>query len=153
MIRIVLLGVVLAAVWWFWRRMNNRQGAASTPPTTEGSLSRPEAADPVGEPTASTVDHGGAVPEAEPRSAEPPVAEPLIAEPFVAEPAVVEAGEVAACPLCGVLIAVSAEDGCGRPDCPIPALAEAFNEQLRMEADAASGAGGGSGPLRGGGAG
>ncbi len=43
--------------------------------------------------------------------------------------AAAEAAETAQCPLCQAYVPVTAEGGCGRDDCPIPALAEALAEQ------------------------
>lgn len=43
--------------------------------------------------------------------------------------AAAEAAETAQCPVCQSYVAVTAEGGCGREDCPIPALAEALAEQ------------------------
>lgn len=86
MIRILLLGLVLAGVWYLYR-MVTQQGAstASAPP-----------------------------PEAAPANDAGP-----------ADPAEAEAEDMAECPVCRAYLPVSAHEGCGRPDCPIPALAAA----------------------------
>ncbi len=46
-----------------------------------------------------------------------------------AEAAAEAAAETAQCPVCQAYVPVTAEGGCGREDCPIPALAEALAEQ------------------------
>jgi hypothetical protein len=40
-----------------------------------------------------------------------------------------EAKETAECPLCKAYVPVTAEGGCGREECPIPALAEAMADE------------------------
>jgi hypothetical protein len=52
-----------------------------------------------------------------------------------AETATERAAETAQCPVCQNYVAVTAEGGCGREDCPIPALAEAMAEQAGAEAE------------------
>ncbi|MFN6999845.1 hypothetical protein [Elioraea tepidiphila] len=89
MIRLVLLGLVLAGVWYLYR-MVTQQGAASTPP-----------------PAQPANDAGPA------EAAPPPEA---------------EAEEMTECPVCRAYLPVGAHEGCGRPDCPIPAVAAAQEE-------------------------
>jgi uncharacterized iron-regulated membrane protein len=86
-IRLVLLGLVLAGVWYLYR-MVTRQGASTA-----------------------------AVPPPEPAND---------AAPAEAE---AEAEEMAECPVCRAYLPVSAHEGCGRPDCPIPAVAAAAAEE------------------------
>ncbi|TQF77835.1 hypothetical protein FK498_10975 [Elioraea sp. Yellowstone] len=87
MIRLVLLGLVLAGVWYLYR-MVTQQGTSTA-----------------------------AVPPPEPANdAAPPEAE-------------AEAEEMAECPVCRAYLPVSAHEGCGRPDCPIPAVAAAVAEE------------------------
>jgi len=98
-VRLLLLGLVLAGVWYLYR-MVTRHGQTS-----------PAAADlPPGE--------GAEAARA--------------ANEAAAEPAEEELQE---CPVCRAYLPQSASDGCGRPDCPVPALAAA-------RAEGASGAGG-----------
>jgi hypothetical protein len=92
-IRLVLLGLVLAGVWYLYR-MVTQQGAATTPPAP---------------PPANDPGPAEAAPEAEPE-------------------------EMAECPICRAYLPVSAHEGCGRPDCPIPAVAAAEREQAAEEA-------------------
>lgn len=92
MIRLLLLGLVLAGVWYLYR-MVTKQGPAA--PSLGQSA----------ESTAAVEEEG--------RKAE--------TEPAPAE----EAEEMQECPVCRAYLPVSATDGCGRPDCPIPALAAA----------------------------
>lgn len=44
-------------------------------------------------------------------------------------PAAAEAKETAECPVCRAYVPITAEGGCGREECPIPALAEAMAEE------------------------
>lgn len=44
-------------------------------------------------------------------------------------PAEAEAKETAECPVCKAYVPITAEGGCGREECPIPALAEAMAEE------------------------
>jgi hypothetical protein len=39
-----------------------------------------------------------------------------------------EAEDLAECPICRAYLPVTAHEGCGRPDCPIPAVASAQEE-------------------------
>lgn len=87
MIRILLLGLVLAGVWYLYR-MVTRQGAGTA-----------------------------AVPPPEPANDAAP-----------AETAEAEAEEMTECPVCRAYLPVNAHEGCGRPDCPIPAVAAAQEE-------------------------
>ncbi len=99
MIRILLLGLVLAGVWYLYRMVTRQTGA-------EPSLSsRAEAAREAG---------GGAESTAE----------------SAAEQAD-EQEEMQECPVCRAYLPASATDGCGRPDCPIPALAAARESEPR----------------------
>jgi hypothetical protein len=41
-----------------------------------------------------------------------------------------EVAETAECPVCKAYVSVKAEGGCGREECPIPALAEAMAEDM-----------------------
>ncbi|WP_439579374.1 hypothetical protein [Elioraea sp.] len=91
MIRLVLLGLVLAGVWYLYR-MVTQQGAAAAAPT-----------------------------------ASPPANDAGPAE-AAAESAEDQAEELAECPICRAYLPVSAHEGCGRPDCPIPAVAAAQEE-------------------------
>lgn len=91
-IRLLLLGLVLAGVWYLYR-MVTRQGSAA--PTLGQSAG-----------TAAAVEGEGEKAEAEPARVE-------------------EAEEMQECPVCRAYLPATATDGCGRPDCPIPALAAA----------------------------
>lgn len=87
MIRLVLLGLVLAGVWYLYRMVTQQgPGAATTPPP-----------------------------------APPPAND---AAPTEAAPEE-QAEEMTECPICRAYLPVSAHEGCGRPDCPIPAVAAA----------------------------
>jgi hypothetical protein len=44
-----------------------------------------------------------------------------------------EAKETAECPVCKAYVSITAEGGCGREECPIPALAEAMAEEAEAE--------------------
>ncbi len=90
MIRLVLLGLVLAGVWYLYR-MVTQQGPGATP-----SPSPPPAND---------------------------------AGPAEATPSEEQAEEMTECPICRAYLPVSAHEGCGRPDCPIPAVAAAQEEE------------------------
>jgi hypothetical protein len=87
-IRLVLLGLVLAGVWYLYR-MVTQQGAATTPPPAQPAN------------------------DAGPAEAAAPEA---------------ETEEMTECPICRAYLPVSAHEGCGRPDCPIPAVAAAQQE-------------------------
>lgn len=50
-------------------------------------------------------------------------------EPDPTVPAPGEAAETAECPQCHAYVPVTAENGCGREDCPIPELAAAMAEE------------------------
>jgi len=103
-IRILLLGLVLAGVWYLYR-MVTQQGASGTTP-------------------AAPANDAAAVP---PPTAEPEAsaAEAAASDQAAAleEAAMAEAQEMIECPLCHAYVPEGAHDGCGRPDCPIPALA------------------------------
>lgn len=92
-IRLVLLGLVLAGVWYLYR-MVTQQGAATTPPP-----------------------------------APPPAND---AGPAEATSAEADAEEMTECPICRAYLPVSAHEGCGRPDCPIPAVAAAQEEEAEQ---------------------
>jgi hypothetical protein len=100
-IRILLLGLVLAGVWYLYR-MVTQQNAAASPPVEPANDAAPVA------------------PPQEEAAPEPPVSEQASA---LEEAAVSEAQEMIECPLCQAYVPENAHDGCGRPDCPIPALA------------------------------
>jgi uncharacterized iron-regulated membrane protein len=87
-IRLVLLGLVLAGVWYLYR-MVTQQSAATTPPPAQ--------------PANDTDPAEAAAPEA-------------------------ATEEMTECPICRAYLPVSAQEGCGRPDCPIPAVAAAQAE-------------------------
>jgi uncharacterized iron-regulated membrane protein len=89
-IRLVLLGLVLAGVWYLYR-MVTQQGPGAT--------------------------------------AAPPPAPPPANDAGPAETAEAPAEEMAECPICRAYLPVSAHEGCGRPDCPIPAVAAAQAEE------------------------
>jgi hypothetical protein len=107
-IRILLLGLVLAGVWYLYR-MVTQQGASGTTPAA---------------PANDTANTPGAVPPPSPEP-EAPASEAAPSEQAAAleEAAVAEAQEMIECPLCHAYVPEGAHDGCGRPDCPIPALA------------------------------
>jgi hypothetical protein len=102
-IRILLLGLVLAGVWYLYRMVTQQGAKAGTPPTptTEDGTASPASGD------------GEAQPEAEAASSPEPAAPE--------QPA--EAQEMLECPLCHAYVPEGARDGCGRPDCPIPLIA------------------------------
>ncbi len=97
MIRLLLLGLVLAGVWYLYRVVT-QQGSAST----AGELPQAQAPDPPGE------------------TGEP-------------SPASSDAEEMIECPVCRAYLQASAVEGCGRPDCPIPALAAARAEEAHRD--------------------
>jgi hypothetical protein len=107
-IRILLLGLVLAGVWYLYR-MVTQQNAAATPTVEPAN----DAAAPVapGE-------------EAAPREEAAPEPPPSEQAAALEEAAVSEAQEMIECPLCQAYVPETANDGCGRPECPIPALAD-----------------------------
>jgi hypothetical protein len=106
-IRILLLGLVLAGVWYLYRMVT--QAKPSAAPIAPA---QPEAAMPPPEP--ETAGPEAAAPEAE-----------TTAAPKAEGAAVAEAEEMIECPLCSAYVPETAQDGCGRPDCPIPTLAAA----------------------------
>lgn len=107
MIRILLLGLVLAGVWYLYR-MVTQQNAAAAP-----------AVEPANDAAAPGVTGEEAAP-AEEAAPEPPPSEQADA---LEEAAVSEAQEMIECPLCQAYVPETAHEGCGRPDCPVPALA------------------------------
>lgn len=88
MIRLLLLGLVLAGVWYLYRMVTQQGAGTAAPP-----------------------------PEAAPANDTGP-----------AEAAEPEAEDMAECPVCRAYLPVNAHEGCGRPDCPIPAVAAAQEE-------------------------
>jgi hypothetical protein len=100
-IRILLLGLVLAGVYYLYRMVTQQ---------------KPIVPDAANEPTPI----GAAAPDApaEPESEAAPEATPEAAP----GPAAAEAAEMIECPLCQAYVPETAHDGCGRPDCPIPTL-------------------------------
>lgn len=94
MIRLVLLGLVLAGVWYLYR-MVTQQGPGA----------------------------------AAPASSPPPANDPGPAEAAPEE----QAEDMIECPICRAYLPVGAHEGCGRPDCPIPAMAAAEREQAAEE--------------------
>jgi len=102
-IRILLLGLVLAGVWYLYRMVTQQKGAAApvAPAAEQAAVSPPG-------------------PEAEKAADAPGEAAREQAPP---EPAMAEAEEMIECPLCQAYVPETAHDGCGRPDCPIPTLA------------------------------
>lgn len=99
MIRLLLLGLVLAGVWYLYRMVTEQTGA-------KPSLGRPSG-------------------EAREASAAPETSAEVAAEQSD------QAEEMQECPVCRAYLPVSATDGCGRPDCPIPALAAARASEPR----------------------
>lgn len=61
-------------------------------------------------------------------AAPPPEAANDAAPDQAAEVQAEEAEELAECPICRAYVPVTAHEGCGRPDCPIPAVASAQEE-------------------------
>lgn len=108
MIRILLLGLVLAGVWYLYRMVTQQKPSGATPvaPANDAAQVPPPA--------------GG-----DDASQEPPPSGPAAA---AEEPAAAETQEMLECPLCHAYVPEAARDGCGRPDCPIPALAAARGE-------------------------
>lgn len=104
MIRILLLGLVLAGVFFLYRMVTQQKPAV------------PDAAK---EPTPI----GAATPEATPEAAAEAAAEAERAATAAPEPAMADAAEMIECPLCQAYVPETAHDGCGRPECPIPTLA------------------------------
>lgn len=103
MIRILLLGLVLAGVWYLYRMVTQQNAAAA--PTVEPANDATAAPPP---------------PAEEQAAAEPP---PSAQAEALEEAAGSEAQEMIECPACQAYVPETAHDGCGRPDCPIPALA------------------------------
>lgn len=115
MIRILLLGLVLAGVWYLYRMVTQQKpGAAPLGAANDAAPVPPSAADGAA---------GEGAPAAEPRSAE--ASGTASTQAAADEAAAVEAEELVECPLCHAYVPERAHDGCGRPDCPIPALAAA----------------------------
>jgi uncharacterized iron-regulated membrane protein len=108
-IRILLLGLVLAGVWYLYR-MVTQQNATAAPPVQPANDAAPVQA------TAEAATEAGA---------EQPASEQAASEQAAAleEAAIAEAQEMIECPVCQAYVPETAHDGCGRPDCPIPALA------------------------------
>ncbi len=106
MIRILLLGLVLAGVWYLYK-MVTQQNAAGAPPAPPADDQKP----------------------VEPPQAEEPAPEPAAEAPSeqasALEREAADAQEMMECPVCQAYVPETAHDGCGRPDCPIPALAAA----------------------------
>ncbi|WP_114374444.1 hypothetical protein [Elioraea thermophila] len=96
MIRLLLLGLVLAGVWYLYRMVTKQGPAAPTLGQSAG--------------TAAAVEGEKAEAASEPGE---------------------EAEEMQECPVCRAYLPSSATDGCGRPDCPIPALAAARASEPR----------------------
>jgi hypothetical protein len=108
-IRILLLGLVLAGVYYLYRMVTQQKPSlpdAANDATPIGSAAPEPAAE------AAAEDAPAKAAEAEPA--------PTAAAP---EPALAEAAEMIECPLCQAYVPETAHDGCGRPGCPIPALA------------------------------
>lgn len=109
MIRILLLGLVLAGVYYLYRMVTQQKPSlpdAANDATPIGSA----AAEPATE--AAADDAPAQTAEAEPAPG-----------PAAPEPVMADAAEMIECPLCQAYVPETAHDGCGRPDCPIPALA------------------------------
>jgi len=104
-IRILLLGLVLAGVWYLYR-MVTQQGASGATPI-------------------APADDAAAVPP--PAEGEAPQAA-AAGQDASLEEAAAEPRDMIECPLCHAYVPEAARDGCGRPDCPIPALAAARGE-------------------------
>jgi hypothetical protein len=107
-IRILLLGLVLAGVYYLYRMV------------TQQKPSLPDAAN-----DATPIGSAAAEPAAEAAAEEGPAqaADAEAAPEPAPEPALAEAAEMIECPLCQAYVPETAHDGCGRPDCPIPAIA------------------------------
>ncbi|MCS6853793.1 MAG: hypothetical protein NZ523_03405 [Elioraea sp.] len=95
MIRLLLLGLVLAGVWYLYRMVTKQTPAAPSSGEAGGA--------------AASVEGEGQKAETASERAE-------------------EAEEMQECPVCRAYLPWNATDGCGRPDCPIPALAAARSE-------------------------
>jgi hypothetical protein len=104
-IRILLLGLVLAGVWYLYRMVTQQGASGATPvaPANDAAGVPPPAE---GEPEAAASEQAAALEEV----------------------AAAEAQEMIECPLCHAYVPKGAHDGCGRPDCPIPALAAARDQ-------------------------
>ncbi|WP_144186511.1 hypothetical protein [Elioraea rosea] len=115
MIRILLLGLVLAGVWYLYRmvtQQNASGGAAVTPANDKEPVAPPLAEAPAAD-TFATDAPSEAMAASEQASA------------LEREASAADAEEMIECPVCQAYVPETAHDGCGRPDCPIPALAEA----------------------------
>jgi uncharacterized iron-regulated membrane protein len=99
-IRILLLGLVLAGVWYLYR-MVTQQNATAAPPVPPANDAAPAEA-------------------AAEAATEQPASEQAAA---LEQAAIAEAQEMIECPVCQAYVPETAHDGCGRPDCPVPALA------------------------------
>jgi uncharacterized iron-regulated membrane protein len=99
-IRILLLGLVLAGVWYLYR-MVTQQNATAAPPVQPANDAAPAEA-------------------AAEAATEQPASEQAAA---LEQAAIAEAQEMIECPVCQAYVPETAHDGCGRPDCPVPALA------------------------------
>jgi hypothetical protein len=103
-IRILLLGLVLAGVWYLYR-MVTQQNATAAPPVQPATDAAP----------IETPAEAAAEAATEQAASEQAAA--------LEEAAIAEAQEMIECPVCQAYVPETAHDGCGRPDCPIPALA------------------------------
>ena len=115
MIRILLPGLVLAGVWYLYRMVTqqNAAGAPVTPANDQKPAVPPLAEELKGEEPATEA------------PAEEVAAASEQASALEREAAAAEAEEMIECPVCQAYVPETAHDGCGRPDCPIPALAAA----------------------------
>ncbi len=99
MIRILLLGLVLAGVWYLYRMVTKQTGAG---PSAGDRFQAAQEANSGPETTAE-----------------------------VAAEEANQGEDMQECPVCRAYLPASATEGCGRPDCPIPALAAARETEPR----------------------
>jgi hypothetical protein len=105
----LLLGLVLAGVYYLYRMVTQQNAAGGAAPAANDATPVPP-------------------PEAQPEAQAEAAADAAAASEqagALEEAAVAEAQEMLECPLCHAYVPEGAHDGCGRPDCPIPALATA----------------------------